>query len=163
MSLRGTLKHRLNDAWHGTPWYGESSNTILKSITAQEAARRLAPDTHTIWEIVLHVTAWTEAVAGRVRGIGAKAPERGDWPHVGDTSDDAWIAALAELATARNTLLADIEAAHEEDLHLHVKHYSAPFGDTGIARGGTVVGLIEHDAYHMGQVALLKRALRASK
>ena len=163
MSLRLTLQHRLNDAWHGTPWYGESSEAILKGITAEEAARRLAPDTHTIWQIVLHMTAWTEAVAGRVRGIGAKAPERGDWPAVESTTPEAWAAALADLATARKQLLADVDASHEEDIQIHVKNYSAPFADTGISRAGTVVGLIEHDAYHIGQIALLKRAVRASK
>ena len=162
MSLRETLKHRLNDSWHGTPWYGDSSDKIMKGITAAEAARQLAPDTHTIWQIVLHMTAWTEAVAGRVRGIGARAPDRGDWPKVESTSPDAWIISLADLETARKQLLSDLDAAHEEDLHLHVKHYSPPFGDSGITRGGTIVGLIEHDAYHMGQVALIKRALRAA-
>lgn len=161
MSLRVTLKHRLHDAWHGTPWYGDSSETILKGISATDAARQLSPDTHTIWQIVLHMTAWTEAVGGRVRGIGAKAPERGDWPAVGATTADAWTGALADLATARAALLTDLDSAHEEDLHLHVKNYSAPFADTGITRGATIVGLIEHDAYHLGQIALLKRALRA--
>lgn len=161
MSLRLTLKHRLNDAWHGTPWYGDSSETILKGITAEEAARRLAQDTHTIWEIVLHVTAWTETVAARVRGLGAKAPDRGDWPAADAASPDAWAATLGGLEAARRALLDDLDAAHEEDLHLHVKNHAAPFGDTGITRGGTIVGLIEHDAYHFGQIALLKRALRA--
>jgi uncharacterized damage-inducible protein DinB len=162
MSLRQTLKHRLNDAWHGSPWYGDSSEKILTGITAEEAARRLAPGTHTIWEIVLHVTAWTEAVAARVRGLGSKAPDRGDWPKADVTTQDAWIAALADLETARLQLQADLDAAHEEDLHLHVKNFAAPFADTGITRAGTVVGLIEHDAYHLGQIALLKRALRAA-
>ena len=162
MSLRLTLKHRLNDAWHGSPWYGEPSDKIMAGIAADEAARHLAPGTHTIWEIVLHMTAWTETVAGRVRGVGSRAPDRGDWPRADSTSADAWTMALAELETARKQLLADLDAAHEEDLHLHVKNYSPPFADTGISRAGTIVGLIEHDAYHLGQVALLKRALRTT-
>ena len=162
MSLRETLKHRLNDAWQGTPWYGDSSNKILAGITAADAARQVAPGTHTIWEIALHMTAWTEAVAGRARGMGAREPERGDWPKPQGTSTEAWTAVLADLAAARNQLLTDVDAAHEEDLQLHVKNHSPPFADTGISRANTVVGLIEHDAYHLGQIALLKRALRAT-
>jgi len=162
MSLRLTLKHRLHEAWHGSPWYGDSSDTILKGITADEAARRIAPDTHSIWQIVLHMTAWTETTAARVRGIGSKGPDRGDWPAVGPTTAEGWTAALTDLETVRNALLADLDAAHEEDLHLHVKKHDPPFADTGITRGATVVGLIEHDAYHLGQVALLKRVLRSA-
>ena len=161
MSLRLTLKHRLNEAWHGSPWYGDPSDAILKGITAAEASRQLALDTHTIWQIVLHMTAWTEATAGRVRGIGSKSPDRGDWPAVGATTTDAWAAALADLEAVRNALLSDLDAAHEEDLHLHVKKYDPPFQDTGVTRGATIVGLIEHDAYHLGQIALIKRGVRA--
>lgn len=158
MSLRRNLADRLNDTWHGAPWYGSSSDTILADITAEMAARRIAPGTRTIWELVLHITAWTETAAARVRGVGSTAPDRGDWPAVGATTPEAWATALADLAAARTQLLGDLAAAHEEDLHLRVKEFAAPFSATGTTRAGTVAGLIEHDIYHLGQVALLKRA-----
>jgi uncharacterized damage-inducible protein DinB len=157
VSLRRTLADRLNDTWHGAPWYGSSSDTILADITADMAARRIAPGTHTIWELVLHITAWTETAAARVRGIGSKNPDRGDWPIVGATTPDAWAAALGDLQAARTQLLGDLSAAHEEDLHLRVKEFDAPFASTATTRAGTVTGLIEHDIYHLGQIALLKK------
>jgi uncharacterized damage-inducible protein DinB len=162
MSLRHTLAHRLKDTWHGSPWYGDPSDKVIGGITATEASKRIAPGTHTIWEITLHMVAWTETVAARVRGLGSKAPDRGDWPAMPAASADAWAASLAELASAREQLLGDVHAAHEEDFHLHVKQHDSPFGDTGISRAGTVAGLIEHDTYHLGQIALLKRAVRAN-
>jgi uncharacterized damage-inducible protein DinB len=162
MSLRQTLAHRLRETWNGNPWYGDSSARILEGVTAAEAARRIAPGTHSIHEIVLHMTAWTEAVAARVRGQGARAPERGDWPSVGDTTPAAWTASLAGLEEARRDLLRAIEETHEEDLHIHVRNYAPPFADTGISRAGTVAGLADHDTYHLGQIALLKRAIRAN-
>jgi hypothetical protein len=162
MSLRATLTHRLKDAWHGSPWYGDPSDKILSGVSAAEASKRVSPGTHTIWEIALHMTAWTETVAARVRGIGSKAPDRGDWPAVPAASDTAWTDTLADLAAARQQLLGDLHAAHEEDLHLHVKQHDAPFGDTGITRAATIVGLVEHDAYHLGQIAMLKRIIRGA-
>jgi len=162
MSLRGTLSARLLDAWHGNPWYGDSSDTILRGITAAEASKRIAPGTHTIWEIVAHMTAWTETVSARVRGAGAKAPERGDWPPVTETTDAAWTAALSTLEAARAELLAEIGNTHEEDIQMHIKNHSPPFADTGISRAGTIAGLIEHDAYHLGQIAMIKRAVRSA-
>jgi len=160
MSLRYTLAQRLKECWHGSPWYGDSSDKILSGISAADAARVVIPGTHSIWQIVLHMTAWTEAVAARVRGAGAKLPDRGDWPTVESTAPEAWNALLAELAAARDALLSEIDATHEEDIQIHVKNHSPPFADTGISRAGTVMGLAEHDAYHLGQVALLKRAIR---
>lgn len=162
MSLRQTLSHRLRETWNGNPWYGDSSARILGGISSADAVRRLAPGTHTIWEIVLHMTAWTETVAARVRGRGARAPERGDWPAQPDASPAAWAAAVEALAAAREDLLRAIDEAHEEDLHVHVRNHSPPFADTGVSRAGTVAGLIEHDAYHLGQIALLKRAARGA-
>lgn len=160
MSLRGTLSRRLQEVWSGNPWYGDSSAKILDSISAAEAAHRVT-GVHSIWEIVLHMTAWTEEVGARVRGAGAKAPDRGDWPPVAATTAEAWDAALHDLGEARRALLAEIESVHEEDLHLHVKSHSSPFTDTGSTRAHTLNGLVEHDAYHLGQVALLKKAVRA--
>lgn len=162
MSLRLTLAHRLKDVWHGSPWYGDPSDKILSGITAAEASQRIAPGTHTIGEIVAHMTAWTETAAARVRGVGSKAPDRGDWPAGNGASDAAWNTTLTELAAAREQLLGDLHAAHEEDLHLHVKQHDAPFGDTGISRAATITGLVEHDTYHLGQIALLKRAIRGA-
>ena len=161
MTLRQTLTHRLKDTWHGSPWYGNPSDKILEGITAAEAATQLAPGSHTIWQLVLHMTAWTETTGQRVRGMGSKGPDRGDWPDVGDTSDAAWKAALAELDTARKALVEEINTAHEEDIQLHVKQHDPPFKDTGMSRAGTVYGLIEHDIYHLGQIALIRNALRA--
>jgi uncharacterized damage-inducible protein DinB len=162
MTLRHTLLHRLKDTWHGAPWYGTPSDKVMEGITAAEAARQLAPGTHTIWQLVLHMTAWTETTAQRARGMGSKAPDRGDWPAVGETTEAAWQSALADLQAARASLLEEVGLAHEEDLQLHVKQHDPPFKDTGMSRAGTVYGLIEHDIYHLGQIALLKKALRAT-
>ncbi|MCC7194502.1 MAG: DinB family protein [Gemmatimonadaceae bacterium] len=162
MSIRSTLSFRLQDLWTGTPWYGDSSARILDEVTHDDASRQVIAGVHTIWEIVLHMTAWTETVAARVRGSGAKPPERGDWPPVPEGSPGAWANTLHELAEARKDLLRAIDETHEEDIQVHVRSHSPPFADTGISRAGTVAGLIQHDAYHLGQVALLKRALRSA-
>jgi uncharacterized damage-inducible protein DinB len=161
MTLRQTLAHRLKDTWRGSPWYGSPSDQILEGITAAEAATQFAPGTHSIWQLVLHMTAWTETTTQRVRGIGSKAPDRGDWPAVGETSDAAWKSTLADLEAARASLVAEVEQSHEEDIQLHVRQHDPPFKDTGMSRAGTVYGLIEHDIYHLGQIALLKKAIRA--
>ena len=159
MSLRVTFKERMMIEWAGEPWHGQSSKALLADVTAAEAAMRGVPGVQTIWETVNHLLAWTEEVTARMGGAGSGAPVRGDWPPVTDISDAAWAATLEALKTARYALLAAIDKAHEEDFYLQVAK-SANSTGYAMTRAQTVAGLIDHDIYHLGQIALLKKAIR---
>ena len=164
MSLRATIREHLLSIWAGDPWYGSSSKEILEDVTAAEAAARPLAGAQTIWENTLHMTAWTEEAASRLRGNGAKAPDRGDWPEVSDMSASAWTATTDALRAARYALLEVLEMAHEENLYVQVpKTGLVPEGPLSRTRGETVSGLAEHDIYHLGQIAMVKKALRAKK
>ncbi|MGH7678113.1 MAG: DinB family protein, partial [Gemmatimonadaceae bacterium] len=79
----------------GPMWHGPVLADLVGDVTAQQAAARPIPGAHTIWELVLHVTAWNEIARERLIGS-AKAdptPEE-DWPPVRDTSPEAWRSAL---------------------------------------------------------------------
>ena len=174
MSLRATIREHLVTVWAGEPWYGSSSKTILEGVTATEAAAHPLRGAHSIWETTLHMLAWTEEVTSRVRGNKAATPLRGDWPTVTSESTEAWAATTDELRTARYALLEAIEHAHEEDLYTLVPRASEasdtplpvpgtpPVLSTRATRAQTASGLAEHDVYHLGQIAMLKRALRNS-
>lgn len=160
MSLRATLHDRLMTVWAGDPWHGSSSKKILEDITANEATQRPLAGAQSIWECTQHLIAWTEEVTSRLAGAPGKAPARGDWPAVTETSEAAWAATLAELKAARLALLAAIEKSHEEDLYTQIAR--APDGAPGspMTRAQTVSGLVDHDLYHLGQIAMLKKAVR---
>ncbi len=159
MSLRVTLRDRMMVVWAGEPWHGLSSKALLSDVTAAEAAARVVPGVQTIWETTLHILAWTEEVTARLGGTGGGIPARGDWPAVTDASEAGWAATLEALRTARYALLAALEKAHEEDLFLQVPKAANSSGHA-MTRAQTVAGLIDHDLYHLGQVALLKKAQR---
>lgn len=149
------LVARLERTWHGHPWYGDSSDAILAGITPASAAHRLAGVTHSICEIVLHMTAWTEELAARVRGGPKAEPARGDWPPPLHDAEAAWPAALTALAAARADLVAAIREQTEQALGLLV-----PASE--FSRFDSAYGLADHDAYHLGQVAMIKKAVRAA-
>lgn len=160
MSLRITLRDNLLNVWVGDPWYGSSGRKILEGITAADAAARPVAGVQNIWETVLHLVAWSEEVARCVRGEMAKDPMRGDWPKMPDpANEDAWKHTLAELGAARQSVLDALEQSHEEDLHLFVKAAAAS-GHPQRSRAQTLSGLLEHDVYHFGQIALLKKVIR---
>jgi uncharacterized damage-inducible protein DinB len=134
-------------------WHGPSLTDLLEDVNAQQAAERPIRGAHSIWELVLHVTAWTEIARERLAGS-AKAnptPEE-DWPPVTDTSADAWRAAVERLKEAHRELGAIAAAMDDSTLVGRV-----PGKDHSVLT--MMHGIIEHDAYHGGQIALLKKAL----
>jgi uncharacterized damage-inducible protein DinB len=163
MSVRANLSQKLLTVWNGDPWYGSSSSTILSGITADEALARPFAGVQTIWEVLLHMTAWTEETTSRMEGGESKPPARGDWPAVKGSTQEEWMAAQAELLAARKALLALIEKSHEESLYLQVPKKGEVSHGSGATRAHTVSGLADHDVYHLGQIALLKKSLKSRR
>lgn len=162
MSLRATLRERLITVWAGEPWYGSSSKQILEDVTAAEAAAHPLAGAQSIWEATLHMLAWTEEVTSRLAGGAKKSPARGDWPKVTDTSPASWSAVTGELRAARYALLDALEKSHEEQLFTPVAEAPGKSEGHKATRAETISGLAEHDVYHLGQIAMLKKALRAT-
>ena len=146
----------------GDPWYGSARARLLDGLGAADAARRPAGVAHSVWELVLHMTAWTDEVRRRLAGAEPATPVAGDWPAVDDTSEAAWTRAKARLAEAHAALLADAERLSPHDLARPVGSVRDPALGTGVTRAGMLVGLAQHDAYHTGQVALVRRLAEAA-
>lgn len=145
----------------GDPWHGSSRAALLADVTAQEAHRRPAASVHSIWELVLHMTAWTGEVTRRLQGHKASAPEMGDWPVVPATPDErAWRTTLAALDQAHVALRDAVRGLDPSRLAERVgDERNAPLG-TGVTFAQTINGLVQHDAYHSGQIAVIKKLLQ---
>src|SRR5256714_14978452 len=152
------LRLDLHNVYEGDPWHGSSITEGLKGIDAGIAARRSIPHAHTIWEIVLHMTAWTREVASRVRGAAAKSPPE-DWPapRFGG-GESAWKAAKDDLAAAQEELERAVDALKPEDLLRWIGDQRDPALGTGLTVGTVIRGLMQHHTDHECQIALLKRA-----
>ena len=139
----------------GPMWHGPALADVLDGVTAEQAAARPIPGAHTIWELVLHATAWTEIARERLAGSakGEPTPEE-DWPPVTDQSADAWRATVERLKEAHRELAAEVSGMDDSQLVGRV-----PGKDHSVLT--MFHGIIEHDAYHGGQIAILKRALGA--
>lgn len=158
MPLEHQIIASLEKAHRGDAWYGPSTESLLAGITARQAALRPVAGAHSIWELVLHITAWQNEVSRRLKGAAPAWPEEGDWQEISDPSEEAWERAKAALDASTRRL--------EQELAAPAVDYSAPIGTareralgTGVSAGETVLGLLQHNAYHTGQIALLRRAL----
>lgn len=153
----------LRRAHDGEPWHGPSRAALLADVEVPDALWQPGGGAHSIWETVLHMRSWTREVARRAFGGEPATPEDGDWPAVGERSESAWRETLASLDAAHEDLLAVIRSLPAERFAEKVgATRDAPLG-TGVSHRGMLLSLAQHDIYHSGQIALLKRLARAAR
>lgn len=143
-----------------SPWHGPSLRELIADITADEAAACL-DHTHSVLELTLHVAVWVEETASRLGGKAPAVPTAGDWPMpLGDTQE-AWLHAQDWLARAGTALTAAAASFPESRLDEVVgARPDSPVG-SDITFGTMLIGIAEHNAYHAGQIAIIKRLLRS--
>ena len=152
------LRDDLKQVYDGDPWHDGPITGLLKGVDAKAAARRTIPNCHTIWELVLHMTVWTREVASRVRGSDAKNPPE-DWPKQPTKATDSdWRVAQDDLRAAHEDLLRAVDALKPSDLVRMVGDQRSASLGTGKTVGSHIRGLLQHDTYHQGQIAILKKA-----
>jgi uncharacterized damage-inducible protein DinB len=160
-SLTTFFVDQLERAHAGDPWHGSSRASLLADVSANEALRRPAAAVHSIWELVLHMTAWTREVARRLEGHVASEPEMGDWPAAPAGPDErAWRAAVKGLDDAHGSLRNAVAALDPARLTAPVNDERNRELGTGVTLAQTINGLVQHDAYHSAQIATVKKLLR---
>ena len=140
----------IGKSWSGCP----SPAGSLRSIPPDLAVRRSAGLKHSIWELALHIAYWEYAVRRMLKqGPKGEFPRTpSNWPALPEMpTDAAWKADRRLVKLERDAL---IEAIRTVDINrldspssVSLKHSIAD----------VVSGIIQHSAYHTGQIALLKR------
>jgi hypothetical protein len=148
------LLGQLRVAYYGPSWHGPTLREVLIDVTAEQAARHSIGSAHSIWEIASHSAAWKRVVTERLDRAVPSLQGEADWPAVHDTSPAAWQEVLRQLDLATNNLINRVRLLPVADLDGQVP------GDV-ISVYAMVHGVIQHDVYHAGQIALLKKLQRA--
>jgi len=151
MSETNRIQDQLERGFKGRAWHGPSVLELLADVDAAKAAARPIAGAHSIWELVLHIAAWDQAAARRLRGDRAELSDAEDWPAVSDTSAEAWAQTLQTLNKNHREL-------HEAIGRLEETRLDEPIVEGMTSVYGTLHGVIQHDLYHAGQIALLKKA-----
>jgi len=146
------IADQLYRAIEGDAWHGHPVSSLLADVTSVMADARPIPGAHTIWELVLHLTVWADVARRRLVGEVLEPTDAEDWPSPADVTPDAWADARASLERAH----ADLRRAALSlgDGHLEDRTPGKP--DTLYVM---LCGIVQHAAYHGGQIAVLKRAL----
>jgi len=149
------IREQFQRAFNGEAWHGPSVLKILDGVTAQQAAAHPIPGAHSIWELTLHIAAWENACRRRLEGDPAQLSDEEDWPTIEDTGEEAWHATQQHLRDNHQALLDAIAALDESNLDRPIiEDAETPFSSVYV----TLHGAVQHDLYHAGQIAILKKA-----
>jgi len=151
MSELARLKKLLSDHFDGSPWLDVSIMDTLKNISASQAAKK-TDHVNSIWQIVNHMIAWRETNLKRLKDEMVAAPENNFIEEIKDTSEEAWQATLKKLERSQHNILSFVSTATDAMLE---KVYIT----NGFSYYEHLQGILQHDAYHLGQIVLLKKLI----
>lgn len=162
MAMIELIRDEIRRSFEGPAWHGPALLEALADVTSAEALRHPVQGAHSAAELLLHCLAWTEEVTRRLAGADAALPALGDWPPVEELDAGSWDRLREELAGAADALDRALAAFPAERLREKVRGpvHDPPLG-SGIRFDVMLHGLAQHNAYHGGQVAILKRSLRS--
>ena len=142
----------LQRAFDGESWQGDSLSELLADVTAEEARKRPLLNAHGIWELVLHITVWHRVVQRRIAGEAVLPTGNDNFPEPG-RSDEEWAQAVEALRQSTHETADAIRRFDPKRLDDKVPGKDYRYRHM-------LCGVATHDAYHAGQIGLLKKALR---
>lgn len=144
MSLRDVLLQNWDYVMDQEDWYPPALDA-LKDVTAELALwKPEGSPVNSIWENVLHLLYYKQRLLARLEGTTLlhEAADNDETFIVHERSEEAWRLAQEQLKDVHAALRRKIEQLPEEELEESPQRF---------------VSLITHDAYHIGQLIMLRK------
>lgn len=148
------LQKLFRDHFNGEPWIEVQTMGSLKNIKAAYAAKNVF-GLNSIWQIVHHMTCWRETLLERLRGVNVPSPADNYFMPIADPTAKAWTKALTRLNVSQKNILLYLQKEWNDS--------DEKPGNSPYSRYELIQGLLQHDAYHLGQIILIKKLLPAGK
>lgn len=144
------IKKLFEDLYNGSPWIDVTIMDTLKNISAKQAAAKITPERNSIWQIVNHIIAWRENVLFRVQGNEVTTPNNNYFTQLENTSETEWQKALERLAHSQEQWVRFLENFDETQ-------FDKIYPPNNMSYYKHIHGILQHDAYHLGQIVLLSK------
>jgi uncharacterized damage-inducible protein DinB len=143
------------DIFQGQPWYGNNINQILQDVNHEVAHEKPLPHVHSIIEILTHMLAWRDFTLSKLRGdhaLNLEANEPGDWKNLEQSDPVIWARTVADFRENQARIIDELSKWQDSQLDDVVakRDYTFRF---------LLRGIMQHDLYHLGQIAILKKAI----
>ena len=145
------IADQLRRAFYGEAWHGPALIELLADVDAATAAARPLAKAHSIWELVLHVAVWDNAAMVRLDGKKFQPTGVDNFPRVSKATEAAWHKTVAATKRTHDKLVKTVAKLPESRLRDRVPGKRYDFCHM-------LHGIAQHELYHAGQIALLKKA-----
>lgn len=142
----------LEEVLTGTPWYGRSVYAIVEEVDPTTVYKKPCEDGHSLIELLYHTTNWAEFVLEAVKGNKDKSVqyfEENDWRTI-HPADDTWEKGLQQLKKVHRELISLLKTKDDSLLDQVVGGRKYNFRNM-------LNGLIQHNIYHLGQIAYVNK------
>jgi uncharacterized damage-inducible protein DinB len=152
MSEINRILDQMDRAFSGEAWHGPDLTQLLNGISSEDASKHPVAGAHSIWELVNHIAAWNTIVQQKSKGEPVNVTIELDWPPVWEVSEVAWKRSLENLGDNRTRLRNYLKTVRDDQLDEKVQREN-------YSQYVLLHGSVQHDLYHAGQIAVLKKAL----
>jgi uncharacterized damage-inducible protein DinB len=137
----------------GQPWFGRPLYSILDGIHPAVVFKRPNEEGHSLIDLLYHMITWADFTLKRLKGEPSSKEEEEtmDWRQI-DPLEHTWAKGLVELRNIHEQIIDDLSKRDDEFLDKNVegRDYTFRF---------MLKGLVQHDIYHLGQIAYLTKWL----
>ncbi len=154
MNISTTIAENIATCFEGNNWTNVNVSDTLKDVSWQQAQQKTIASSNTIAALVNHLLYWNYIIMQRLKGENPPIPESNGFDVKELNSEEDW-----------NKLK---EETHQSFIQLAaaVKNFDAEKLDETYAEGkssyaNNIYGIVEHAYYHLGQIVIIKKLVKA--
>jgi uncharacterized damage-inducible protein DinB len=137
-------------ALHGPAWHGDSVWQILEGVTPEQAQLCPLSKTHTIWELVAHMTFWETEVRHRLQKLEPQSEAELNFPRMPTATAENWARQLDAFRESNGKFRDAVKNLDDSQLE-------TPLSSAQNTIYVELHGVIQHHLYHAGQIAILRK------
>lgn len=145
----------LKEGFEGEPWYGVAVMNKLEALDWEKVNTK-PMGTKSMAVLVQHMINWRIFVLRKLEGdagFDIKMDSADDWTPVHINNETEWELLKASIRQTHTDILHILENSNEELLEKKVPGKGYDFESL-------LIGISQHDVYHMGQIALLNSLIK---
>jgi uncharacterized damage-inducible protein DinB len=135
--------------YEGDCWIGLNFKQAIDGVDVIKASVKRESSSNSIWQLVNHLIYWRKTVIIRLQGVLGNPPMN-DFYQPDTYSKKSWEETIKHFGEVNEALIQAIQIFPDEKLN----HPSPMKGQT---YHDLLIGCMQHDAYHLGQIVMLKK------
>jgi hypothetical protein len=139
------------DLQHGDCWIGANFKETLHEVDSTLAIISLTNHSNNIWQLVSHLTYWRTCVINRLN-VCMDLPPFNDLSLPEELTEENWKQTIKDFENTYHQLRSTI-------LHFKAASLDLPSPKPEQTYYQLIMGCLQHDAYHLGQMVLIKKSL----